>query len=61
MNRNETIAAVKALGLKCAYLRQTGEYRVAHAGLTRDREEAGAYYTDDKEDALGTARLMAVR
>jgi hypothetical protein len=34
------------------------EYRVAYKGLLPAREEAMAYYTDDPEDAIGTARTM---
>lgn len=34
------------------------EYRVSYRGLVADREEAMAYYTDDREDAEGTAEIM---
>lgn len=32
----------------------TGEYRVP----AKDGKEAGAYYTDDKQDAIDTAKMM---
>lgn len=35
-------------------LDDNSEYRVP----APDGREAGAYYTDDKEDAVGTARLL---
>jgi hypothetical protein len=70
MTRQQTIDAIKALGLRCTFIRETGEFRVAYnlgplpggrgaQARQREQEEAGAYYTDDKEDALGTARSMA--
>ena len=34
------------------------EYRVAYKGLHKAREEAMAYYTDDREDAVGTMKTM---
>jgi hypothetical protein len=36
-----------------------GEYRVSYKGLRPEREEAMAYYTDDGEDAYGTAGTMS--
>ncbi|MBS0641662.1 MAG: hypothetical protein JSS43_17505 [Proteobacteria bacterium] len=53
MTQQQLFDAVRALGLVC---RRTdwGDYRVAYPG-----DEASAYYTDDREDALFTARHMA--
>lgn len=68
MTRQQTIDTIKALGLRCSF--RDGEFRIAPnlgplpmgrgaQALQCEREEAGAYYTNDKEDALGTAKLMA--
>lgn len=35
----------------------TNEIRVAYRGLSKEREEAGAYYTTDPQDAYDTAVL----
>lgn len=60
-----TLAAIRALGLSATHT--DGEYRVAPrvdvcAGATlaarRDRQENAAYYTNDGEDAVGTAKAM---
>lgn len=70
MTRADTLAAIHALGLRASYDRQSGEFRIAPnlgplpggRGAQADhraREEARAYYTDSKADALGTARAMA--
>lgn len=50
---------VRGLGLT---IRRTGygsEMRVADPSLPRARREAEAHYTDDLEDAIGTAAFMA--
>lgn len=47
--------------VKIVRVRDYNEYRVAYRGLKKDREEAMAYYTDDREDAEGTARTMEER
>lgn len=55
----EAREAVRALGMA---MRRTGydrEVRVWNRLTTPDRAEATAYYTDDLEDAVGTARAMA--
>lgn len=72
MNRKDTLAAINALpGIQAKYLSDTKEYRVTyryphalpmgHGRIKRihDRQESLAHYTDDKEDALGTAKLMS--
>lgn len=45
------------LGLHLTYSRDDDEYRVNY----REGREATAYYTNDREDAIGTARDMAAR
>ena len=47
-------ARAEARTLGCSLRRKDGEYRVNFL----HGDEATAYYTDDLEDALGTARLM---
>ena len=44
--------------VKIVRVRGYDEYRVAYIGLKKDREEAMAAYTDDREDAEGTAMVM---
>lgn len=34
------------------------EFRVSYRGLLPERTEATAYYTDDADDAIGTAQTM---
>lgn len=48
-------ARAEARTLGCSLRRKDGEYRVNFL----HGDEATAYYTDDLQDALGTARLMA--
>jgi hypothetical protein len=48
----ETVAAIRATGATVSC--RGGEWRVN----VPDGTEATAYYTDDAEDALGTARVM---
>lgn len=47
--------------IKCKWLPETGEFRVTLDGLSAEREEAVAYYTDDYEDAFATAAHMSDR
>lgn len=49
----EALAAIRALGLPCARLSETREFRVGSG--------AGAYYTDDAADAIATALDMVRR
>ena len=49
----ETILAVRAAGCSCSRTRED-EYRVNLKG----GDEATAYYTQDAEDAIDTARAM---
>lgn len=52
LKQKDTYAKIKALGLS---VRKTacGEHRISQGS------EASAYYTDDLQDALDTARLIA--
>ena len=54
IRQDETFAAIRKLGLTVRKV--AGEIRVAWP-----RDEASAYYTNDLQDALGTARAMATR
>ena len=60
MNRSEALKAakaeLKAYGVTISYDAETAEYRVAIKG---PGSEAGAYYTDDIHDAVGTGKAMA--
>lgn len=56
-NQCKTIASLDHI--KCTYDADWGEFRVTMDGLSREREEAVAYYTDDYGDALGTAQHMS--
>lgn len=71
MTRKETLAAIRELGLAASYDAASREYRVAPSftlaggrgfqAQQREEQERAAYYTDDKADALDTARAMAAR
>lgn len=54
MTDKQTLSYIRALGLS---VRKTpeGEYRIN----TRCAGEGTAYYTDDRDDAIDTARQMA--
>lgn len=51
--QKETMQAIRELGLSCTI--NDGEFRVAYR---IPHNEASAYYTDDAEDAIGTAKAM---
>lgn len=60
MNVTQTRNAIRALGL--SVVRSDGEWRINFPpmpGASHDRE-ATAYYTTDNDDALGTAKDMAL-
>ncbi|USN15679.1 hypothetical protein BABAJAGA_00390 [Brevundimonas phage vB_BgoS-BabaJaga] len=62
MKQAELFKAVRALRLTITK-DDAGEYRIAVpldqvAGRDKDRQEAGAYYTDDRDDALATAKAI---
>lgn len=52
----DTRKAVQALGLTCSWDSYAREFRINYQGGV----EATAYYTNDHEDAVGTAQAMAV-
>ena len=54
MSIKATLAAIRALGLCAQYSAEWHEFRVSYQG-----NPASTYYTDDREDALATARHMA--
>ena len=58
MTIKETLARLKAMGCKARYSRDWREYRVTLPGLSPEREEAVAYYTNDWDDALMTGAAM---
>jgi hypothetical protein len=49
-----TMRAIRNLGLQCSYDSQAREFRVSRKGGAPDE----AYYTNDAEDALCTARVI---
>lgn len=53
VTQKAAIFAIRAMGLSVRV--DAGEYRVNY----RNGTEASAYYTDDAEDAVATARSMA--
>lgn len=59
-NRRTQCAQIAALDhIKCTYNADWGEFRVTLDGLSKEREEAVAYYCSDFDDALGTAQQMS--
>ncbi len=56
-NDKALFSAVRALGLTIS--KRDGEYRISRPNLSRERAEAIAYYTDDRDDAWGTAEEIA--
>jgi hypothetical protein len=58
MNFSEAKALVRPLGFTLT--KRDGEYRLAPIHGTPASREAGAYYTNDLEDAVGTARFAVM-
>ena len=56
-NAKDTCAAIRAFGMSVRH--NNGEYRVTFPGLPTDRQDALAYYTNDAEDAIANAIIMA--
>ena len=48
----DAIAVIKMWGIAVKYDRDNNEFRITTGG------EAAAYYTDDADDAVATARMM---
>lgn len=55
MTQRETKKQIRDAGMRSSYDSDTEEWRVAFP----DNDEDSAYYTDDAEDAVNTARAMA--
>lgn len=53
MNRSQAINAIRAMGMSVKVV--DDEFRVNYP----KGAESTAYYTDDPEDAVGTAKVMA--
>ncbi len=53
LNRTQAVKAIRAMGMNVKVV--DGEFRVNYP----KGAESTAYYTDDPEDAVGTARVMA--
>lgn len=59
-NRRKQAASIAELDhIKCKWNADWGEFRVTLDGLSKEREEAVAYYTSDFEDAFDTAQAMS--
>lgn len=66
MNKADTVKAIKALGMLGQWKADVQEWRVTYrpgeldANVTIDnaRREECAYYTDDAQDAIDSARAM---
>ena len=58
MTIKKTLAKLKVLGLKARWSSEWQEYRVTLHGLSKDREEAIAYYTSNPFDAVMTGAAM---
>lgn len=54
MTIKQALAEIRAIGMKARYDSSTKEFRVN----TPNGTEATAYYTDDRYDAIGTAKAM---
>lgn len=62
VNRQNQVAEINQLDyVKANWDGYLGEFRVTLMGLTKEREEELAYYTNDFEDALLTGKNMSDR
>lgn len=62
MTDRQTFDAIRALGMACQ--KNNGEWRIDYkiGDMRRVAGEYGtSYFTDDKQDALETAKVMSVR
>jgi len=57
LTHKQTLTAIRKTGASVRYSSEYGEYRVNVPGGT----EGTAYYTDDRADAIGTAKVMMQR
>lgn len=58
MSIKQTLAQLRAMGLKASWSSEWREYRVTLPGPSWEVEEDRAYYTSDSEDALHTGAAM---
>lgn len=57
---NHTLTTIRALGACAIYNRDLREYRVGGYGHARSHgDTCGCYYTQDSQDAIDMARVMA--
>ena len=56
MNKRETIAAIRAIGLRAVWSSEWNEWRV-----TDPAQPGVCYHTDDNDDALATARCILAK
>lgn len=59
MTQAQAKALLRSLGFSMS--RRDGEYRIAPMDGTPAQKEARAYYTDDMDDAIGTARAEVAK
>jgi hypothetical protein len=57
--KRETLDAIRAAGMRGRWIAATDEFRVGYPPESGLDTEANAYYTDDAQDAINTARIMA--
>ena len=57
MNKSTAMSLIRSYGLKVTF--EYDEFRVTYKNVMPDVAEANAYYTDDQDDAVDTARAMA--
>lgn len=57
MTVNNALVAIRSLGLSATHAHK--EYRITLKGISRERAEAIAYYTNDTADAIATAAHIA--
>lgn len=58
MTLRQATTTVRALGLTLRHDYNLGEYHV-HVPGNHDMDHGPCYFTDDRDDAVGTARHMA--
>ena len=58
MTIKQTLDTIRAMGLSARYNSEYKEYRITVKGLKPAMSEACAYYTNDSNDAIGTAQCM---
>lgn len=60
MTIQQTIQAIRAMGLSCNWNAEYQEFRVNYAKRFDSRwTKDSAYFTNDKDDAIATAKVMS--